>query len=306
MLILFACLGISYHTAVIQFDWRFLLIIIILACWYVHATTVNDISDVEIDKINLKAAKGRPLVHNQVSVRTLWQLNILAELSALVGAAFLGRASLLVVSAGLVLNYIYSLRPIQLSHRGYLAPLALPLGYVVIPYLLGSLNSGATLTSSLNLLLLGLYIAFVGRIILKDIRDIKGDKQFGKNTLVVMHGKAATCLVSAVFWLAGDIVLLKVIATDFWIIAAFEILFVLIFVCLYCLKHADAHNDEQVYIGLVAMAANGILVCLITLFLLPTNVVAARQVILLLSIMFSTSIIYGLWNPEKVRLGYKG
>ena len=52
-------------------------------------------------------------------------------------------------------------------------------------------------------LLAALYVGFIGRIILKDFRDLRGDALFGKRTFLVRHGRAWTCHVSATCWAAG-------------------------------------------------------------------------------------------------------
>ena len=38
------------------------------------------------------------------------------------------------------------------------------------------------------MLLAGLYVGFIGRILLKDFRDVRGDALFGKRTFLVRHG----------------------------------------------------------------------------------------------------------------------
>ena len=57
------------------------------------------------------------------------------------------------------------------------------------------------------LLLAGLYAGFVGRILLKDFRDVRGDALFGKRTFLVRHGRGATCTLSAIFMTLGVSVL---------------------------------------------------------------------------------------------------
>ena len=53
------------------------------------------------------------------------------------------------------------------------------------------------------MLLAGLYVGFIGRILLKDFRDVRGDALFGKRTFLVRHGRRTTCRLSAVLWTAG-------------------------------------------------------------------------------------------------------
>ena len=52
-------------------------------------------------------------------------------------------------------------------------------------------------------LLAALYVGFVGRIVLKDFRDVVGDRLFGKRTFLVRHGRRTTCVLSAACWVGG-------------------------------------------------------------------------------------------------------
>src|SRR5207245_2835899 len=99
----------------------------------------------------------------------------------------------LVVLGGLVFTAAYSLRPVHLARRGVVAPMLLPLGYVAVPYLVGIFAVRNTLSRNDLLVLVGLYAGFIGRIVLKDFRDVRGDALFGKRTFLVRHGRRATC-----------------------------------------------------------------------------------------------------------------
>lgn len=309
MLVLFAFLGMVNHGYQGQLNWRLGLVILVMASWYVHATTVNDISDEKIDKINLPQAKGRPLVTKQATINELWQLNMLAGLLSLALAFWLGPINALLVLVGLFLNYTYSLPPLRLSYRGYIAPLLLPLGYVTLPYLIGSQVEGSNPLQSFDLVWLGMYLGFTGRIILKDLRDVVGDRRYGKRTFIVMHGKAATCIVSAVFWLASNLVLLSIIPANWTFLLSFELLFIWIFVCLFQINKTRQFDYEQVHIGLLAKAANGLVILLSALLLVKNGNANLNQqisVVIFLSIFISMPIINGLYKPSQLVLGYKG
>jgi 4-hydroxybenzoate polyprenyltransferase len=119
----------------------------------------------------------------------------------------LGWPAVAVAAAGLAVSAGYSLRPVRLADRGAVAALALPAGYVAVPYLTGVLAARAGLTLRDAALLSGLYLGFIGRILLKDFRDVRGDALFGKRTFLVRHGRRWTCGVSACCWAAGTIVI---------------------------------------------------------------------------------------------------
>jgi hypothetical protein len=85
--------------------------------------------------------------------------------------------------------------------------MVLPACYVATPFLIGYYAGSATLGPRDVLLLTGLYLGFLGRILLKDFRDVRGDALFGKRTFLVRHGRRATCRFSAAMWMAGTVVL---------------------------------------------------------------------------------------------------
>jgi 4-hydroxybenzoate polyprenyltransferase len=118
----------------------------------------------------------------------------------------------LVTAAGMCVSAGYSLRPVRLADRGAVASLVLPACYVAVPYLLGTLAGTAHARDALRpgpmLLLAGLYLGFIGRILLKDFRDVRGDALFGKRTFLVRHGRGWTCAFSACCWTAGTGVIL--------------------------------------------------------------------------------------------------
>ena len=79
----------------------------------------------------------------------------------------------------------------------------LPACYVAVPFLTAMLAAGRRPRAADLLVLAGLYSAFVGRIVLKDFRDVRGDALFGKRTFLVRHGRVVICRFSAAFWLVG-------------------------------------------------------------------------------------------------------
>jgi 4-hydroxybenzoate polyprenyltransferase len=120
----------------------------------------------------------------------------------------LGLASLVVMAGGLGFAAAYSLPPFSLSRRGVLTSALLPLGYVAVPYLLGAFSAGAGLENLRPALRIGLYLGFMGRLALKDFRDERGDRLYGKRTTLVRRGRARTCLFCGVWWTAGGAVTL--------------------------------------------------------------------------------------------------
>ena len=127
------------------------------------------------------------------------------------------------MAAGLALNAAYSVPPVRLAARGALASLLLPLGYVAVPFFVGVLTVQSSVDGRQLAILGGLYVAFIGRIMLKDFRDVRGDEQYGKRTFLLRHGRVATCRASAACWVAGSLALLAVVPLRSMLVAAFAV-----------------------------------------------------------------------------------
>jgi 4-hydroxybenzoate polyprenyltransferase len=180
----------------------------VVAGFLVFSVSVNDLADVEIDRINLVGHHNRPLVLGLARRRELIVTAIAGAFLAL-GAAFaIGWPAFLVSLVGLAISAAYSLPPIRLAGRGAVASLMLPACYVTVPFLTGMALTSQRIGMANLVMLAGLYVGFVGRILLKDFRDVRGDALFGKRTFLVRHGRKATCRFAAVGWIAGSTLVL--------------------------------------------------------------------------------------------------
>jgi 4-hydroxybenzoate polyprenyltransferase len=302
MLFLFAALGAASSTGVVPVNLKTVLLVIILCFWYVNATSLNDLADEKIDEINLQGAKGRPLIRKTSTRAYLYRIYIISGVVAVAGSFLFSLKYGLIMLGAIVLNNLYSMPPIRISYRGIFAPLLLPIGYVVVPFIGGSLLAGGATDIKL---LIAFYVAFCGRIILKDFRDIKGDTRYGKKTFVVRHGKNMTCLVSSLFWLAGDVFILVAVADKkLWVLL--QPLLLLIMLALAQLRQTTNFKFEQVYIGLLARAANGLLITLLAYFLLITNSQGPYAAVVIIVSLFSVLHIISMLEPEHIVIGYRG
>jgi 4-hydroxybenzoate polyprenyltransferase len=188
--------------------WLLVRALVPVAAFLVFSVAVNDLADERVDRVNLPGDPARPLVVGGALRREMTVTAAVAAAVALAGGFLLGAGPGLVTAAGLCVSAAYSLPPVRLAGRGAVAALVLPAGYVAVPYLVGLLPEGRLPHGRGVLLPLGLYVGFVGRILLKDFRDVRGDALFGKRTFLVRHGRVATCRFSAAGWAAGGALLL--------------------------------------------------------------------------------------------------
>jgi 4-hydroxybenzoate polyprenyltransferase len=155
------------------------------------------------------------------------------------------------------------LRPVRLADRGAVASMLLPAGYVAVPYLEGVLTARSHLTARDLALLGGLYVGFIGRILLKDFRDVRGDALFGKRTFLVRHGRGPTCALSAACWVLGTAALAGVRSFDPALLGGYLVCVAAALVLLRALADDRGARRDEALIGAIALVGRGMMVMLI-------------------------------------------
>ena len=309
MIILFMLLGAAWHRGLTSIDAPVLLMILALASSYVSATSVNDIADREIDRINHPGDKGRPLVTGAARTADLWVLFVVSSVLAVALGLAAGPGAPGIMLLSVSIGALYSLPPAMLSYRIFLAPLTLALAYVGIPYWAGVVVVGESLLTSDLPLLTALYLLFASRIILKDFRDREGDAAFGKPTFLLKYGKKATCLASLCVLCAGDALLVASLADKWWLAVLLQLYVASIMVMLYRLYWANSCKDEQLSIGVGAKMGNGLLVTLLGALILwnqGADWITQSVFGLALTTIYILNFIDFLRHPERAVIGYKG
>ena len=174
----FMIIGVARHSGpTVSLD--LLAATIALAASYAVATSLNDVADLDIDRTNGLRDRSRPLVLGTAGPGDLRRTAGLGAGVAAAAAVPLGAAGLGVIGLCLAVDFFYSAGPVRLSRRWTLAPVALTIAYVALPYSLGVVVAHGSWGGVDVGLLLGLCILFFARIILKDIRDRLGDAATG-------------------------------------------------------------------------------------------------------------------------------
>ena len=237
--------------------------LVVVAGFLLASVVVNDLADEAIDRVNLPTDPSRPLVTGAGSRRELPAIAVAAAAVSLAAAASIGWRVLLVVTGGFLLSLAYSLRPVRLSDRGALASLLLPAGYVAVPFLTGLLLARSTVTAADGVLLGGLYLGFIGRILLKDFRDVRGDALFGKRTFLVRYGRRVTCATSAGCWVLGSASLLGIRELSPAIVAVQVVWVVVALVLLRALADDRGARRDEALISAIAIVGRGMVLTLI-------------------------------------------
>lgn len=236
----------------------------ITAGFLLFSVALNDLADERIDRVNLPGDARRPLVAGTAGRRELLIAGLTAGAAAVVAAGTIGWAAVLVLLAGLGCSAAYSVHPVRLADRGAVASLVLPACYVAVPYLIGVLSGRPRVSVSDLLLLGGLYLGFVGRILLKDFRDVRGDELFGKRTFLVRHGRVATCRLSAAFWTVGGLALVLATRHPTGIFVASTLGGTLAAVALLrALAASTQHRRDELLISTLAVIGRGIILVLL-------------------------------------------
>jgi len=309
MLILFLLLSLSLHQKLTYNPILIILACISLALSYVSATSINDIADAKIDAINHPNSVGRPLITGEGKKKDLIKVFIIASVASMVMAAFVNWWALLIISCSILINILYSLPPVRLSYRTFLAPLVLGVAYVGIPYSLGLAISSSSVRSNDLLWLFGLYVMFIGRIILKDFRDRKGDAKFKKPTFLLRFGKDATCIFSYLGVVIGGSAIIWLTHNTIWLAIITALFLVAILVMIRRLQLAPEGQQEQLSIGVGAKMGNGLLITLLCVFALrQSGVNNETQAIIagILAFIFFVNYFVFLRKPEAAIIGYKG
>ncbi|MCX6519334.1 MAG: UbiA family prenyltransferase [Actinobacteria bacterium] len=233
-----------------------------VAAWAIAAAAVNDLADRRIDRVNLGHRPGRSLATGRLTPEIVVAVAATAAVTSLVCAALASWPTAAVMAVGMVLAALYSAPGLGMSGRGLATSVLLPLVYVAVPYAAGRLSAGWSVDAVDALLVGGLYVSFVGRLMLKDFRDEHGDRLFGKRTFLVRHGRATTCAVSGVLWWVGA--LLLVIPRDSFTIAAQWAMFGTIVVLQLRRISVDERGVDDVYwVAIVAICGRATLVSLL-------------------------------------------
>lgn len=309
MLILFMLLAAAIHGTLGLHPWQFGIAAVALALSYVSATSSNDLADRKIDAVNHPTSYGRPLITGGAQPKDMWLLFGVASAGSVGLASLLGYRVGEVLALSILINILYSLPPARLSYRTFLAPLVLGVAYVGIPYLLALTVGRSDFDRQDTGWLAGLYLMFVGRIILKDFRDRTGDAKYHKPTFLLRFGKEATCIVSLTGLSIGGLLLVLQTRHTLWLATIVLLYLFSIAIMLGGLLQAPVGRHEQLYIGVGARMGNGLLITLLTALLLRSSgALAPTQLVVTAAVasLFFGNYISFLRHPEAATIGYKG
>jgi 4-hydroxybenzoate polyprenyltransferase len=236
--------------------------LVVVSGFLLFSVVVNDLADEAIDRVNLPGDRRRPLATGISTRRQFVVTGATAGIVALAASTLLHGPAVVVVGGGLAFSMAYSLRPVRIADRGALASLLLPAGYVAVPFVVGILTVRGSIRADDLALLAGLYVGFIGRILLKDFRDVRGDALFGKRTFLVRHGRRWTCAFSAICWVVGSITLMGVREPTFALAGAYALFVAVSLALLQALSVDRGARRDEALISAIAIVGRGMIVTL--------------------------------------------
>lgn len=220
-----------------------------------YSMSVNDIYDIEVDKVN---RPDRPIPSGRVTTQTAVRLSLLVLMAGVAASVLtLNAAAVGIALLYAFLSWLYNNRAKQTGLPGNL----IVASSLAIPFIYGGVISGGSLTRSLLLMMaLTSFFSGVGREVVKAMADVEGDAMRGINSLARSRGPKAASSVGASFFLLAVftswVPLLLGLANEFYTFGVLVPDAVFVYLAASILAKRDPANAHRVKrIALAGMAA---------------------------------------------------
>lgn len=169
----------------------------------------NTISDYELDRnderkaelVDAEESLGRNRLKIALVIESVLTLALVSWFMVVQGKPVL----LLLWIAGISLGFAYSVPPVRLKARSWLAPISLILVLAVLPVMFAYFAFTSEIKPVFLLSLAGLALTVYGVIIPTEIRDYFGDKKMNIETMTVRLGLVNASFLSMVLLILGAI-----------------------------------------------------------------------------------------------------
>lgn len=170
--------------------WKVILAWIACLCGNVYIVGLNQLEDIEIDRIN---KPDLPLASGAFSPREGWAIVTVTGILALLVSAFQSPWLLWMVSISLLLGTAYSLPPIRLKRYPFWASFCIftVRGIIVNLGLFLHFHRGFPILPEVWALTVFVLVFTFAIAIFKDLPDLEGDRQYNITTLTLKLGKTA-------------------------------------------------------------------------------------------------------------------
>lgn len=164
-----------------------LAMISVLFC-FSAGTVLNDVFDIEIDKLNMNF---RPLQSKRVTYREAVGFMLLLYILGLGISLFLTFKFFVSIIIFTISSILYSLPPFSIEKRGFLAQIWLSIATFLIPAYAGIvlITDNFYVPNELLLSFVSFTLMYSFIVIIKDFKDVRGDMKGGKRTFVLSVGE---------------------------------------------------------------------------------------------------------------------
>lgn len=183
-----------------------------LALLWIASTSWNDLGDKGADGINVAGDPGRPLVRGETTRQTLGLLSVTTAAAGVALAVVAGAGCAALLTTGLLLSALYSMPALRLGSRTYTAYPILGLCFGALPYLMATMSMEMPSARDLAFAAV-LTVMFTGRLLLKDYRDVAGDRIIGKQTYLLRHDSRTTAATCGVLVATSSVALAALLQT---------------------------------------------------------------------------------------------
>lgn len=164
---------------------------------YMAATSLNDVYDVNVDKVNMPY---RPLQSESVLPKTAFYISVFLYALGIGMSFFVSFNFFLVICAMSILSIIYSVPPLEAKNRGLCGNIILGFETIFMSMYAGYVAIANALVPDFELLA-GLSVFSLSFILItsvKDLKDIAGDRIYGKKTVAVVYSKNFIALLTTI------------------------------------------------------------------------------------------------------------
>ena len=173
-----------------------IVIFAIFTIAYMGGAALNDIYDRKIDEINMPY---RPLQEKRLEVKHVWIFSAAMYIAALALAIILGPLITLFTVLFLIFGDVYSVPPIRLCTKSILSHFDLSFTAFLIPFYSGIVfyqNKIFLPQIDIIYFMIAFYFLFVSVFIIKDYKDVEGDRAGNKITPVLQLGPKNVRIIS--------------------------------------------------------------------------------------------------------------
>lgn len=192
---LFSILGVKIAMGILPDPLTSVALLVVTIFVYMGCAGLNDIFDIKTDSINMPF---RPIQSKRVNLKEAGYFTVLTFFIGLIISILLSVQYFFSVLLMALMGIAYSLKPVSLKDRGFVGNVALGITTV----LLTGYSGFVLFTGSLIIGIFPLYILFSLALfftffsILKDFKDMRGDRYVNKNTIPLKHGKGFASMMN--------------------------------------------------------------------------------------------------------------